>query len=196
MVTFRELARIYPDRSVPMMAIENIKLKALGSQKALLIGVGDFPVSVEQLEESPSRTQEQLLANSEMLGLNEVINVSNAAGRSSVHAMEAKNRIFGVLPPGRLRGKRYPRWQFAAGVEGQPLRRVLLKLASLDAWSKYQFFSSTYPELGYLTPIQVLTGEVEQLGNVTDETRALLESPHEKRVRLIEELAEGFAHSP
>jgi hypothetical protein len=193
MVTFRELAKAYPDRSVSVTVLKDVQSKAIRSQNALLIDVD--PTTVEAVAESAFQ-QEQLLGTADMLDLEDVIDIANAAGRSSIHAMEGSNRLFGVLPPGRLRGKRYPRWQFSAGVAGDPLRRILSKLDSVDAWAKYQFFSSIHPDIGNLTPIEVLTGEVKQSTPVTDEAKALLNSPHDKRVRLLEELAEGFAHSP
>jgi hypothetical protein len=195
MTTFRELAEAYPNKTVPMMIIENIKSKALQSQRALLIDVDELPAARQDFNRLPTQTPETVLAGEEMLDLEEVIRVAHAAGRSSIHAMEASDRIFGLLPPGRMRGKRYPKWQFVPGIAGQPLRRILSKLSVVDAWARYQFFASAYPQLGHLTPVEVLVGKAEQSDAMTDETRALLESPHDQRVRLIEELAEGFAHS-
>lgn len=193
MITFQELARAYPNQLMPMMVVEDIRPKALRSTKALLIGIDELPLAIEE-DSGAAPTPEQMAAGEEMLDLEDVIRVSNAAGRSSVHAMEASNRLFGVLPPGRIRGKRYPKWQFEPGIAGEPLRRILTKLENVDSWARYQFFASVFPELGHLTPVEVLAG-VQRSGAKSDETIALLQSPHDKRIRLIEELAVGFSHS-
>jgi hypothetical protein len=129
-----------------------------------------------------------------MLNLEQVIDKIGASGRSSVHAMETSNRIFGVLPPGRMRGKRYPHWQFIRGIAGDPLRQILSALTTVDPWAKYQFFVSSNPELGNLTPINLLSADSVRTGVMNDETRSLAAAPHEERVKLVVELAKEFAN--
>jgi len=195
LVDLRVLASAYPNEKVPMLVVDDIRTAKRHISTGLVIDTSVLRKLIPDLaHKSPITTQNQLLGTDDMLDLEQVIDVLGTAGRSTVHAMEAGNRIFGLLPPGRLRGKRYPRWQFDRALAGEPLRRVLSELESIDAWGKYQFFSSVYPELGELTPVEVLTSSVERPVAMTDETRALISAPHEKRLALIVELAKEFAH--
>lgn len=195
MINLRELASAYPGENIPMLVADNIQVSNRRISTGLVIDAKALSGILSGVDYRPRETQQvHLLSNEDMVKLDQVIDLLGTAGRSTVHAMETSNRIFGVLPPGRIRGKRYPRWQFDRAIAGDPLRRILAKLESVDAWGKYQFFTSAYPELGHLTPIEVLTGHVGQAEAITDETRALIRAPHEQRVSLVVELAEEFAH--
>lgn len=190
MISLNELATAFPSRKVPAMLVRHLATKKVAINTGLVIDVQDLPgVATEP------RGLDNLLSDNEMLDLDQVIQLTRAAGRSSVHAMESANRIFGLLPPGRVRGKRYPKWQFFPPIAGEPLQRILSKLESVDGWAKYQFFYSTFPDLGNLTPLELLTTHLNGRA-MTDETRALTLATFDKRLALVEECAEGFANPP
>jgi hypothetical protein len=134
MIDLQQLANSFSVRTVPAVVAKNIRIKKARIDTGLIIDIGFLgnPIQRPPAAEFAS-SKEALLSNDEMLDLQEVMAVLNAAGRSSVHAMEATNRVFGLLPPGRMRGKRYPKWQFDAGIAGEPLRLVLSYLDSLDS---------------------------------------------------------------
>jgi hypothetical protein len=195
MISLRELASAYPGRKIPMLVVDNIETPSRRVSTGLVIDAKRLSRALPglgyRLDESKSDTA---VSREDMLDLDQVQDVLRTAGRSTVHAMEASNRIFGLLPPGRMRGKWYPSWQFDRAIAGDSLRQILAELDSVDAWGKYQFFTSAYPELGHLTPIEVLTARVDRSEATPDETRALIQAPYDRRLSLIVDLAKEFAH--
>ena len=191
MVSLREIASKHPSGKIPVVIADNVRTSKGDFGSALLIELKG-PQTASDAESLPG--QDSILTGSDMADLDEVVRLVGASGRSSVYAMEASNRIFGVLPPGRIRGKRYPRWQFSVGLIGEPLRQLLDELAGVDSWAKYQFFVSTFPQLGHVTPVELLTGHTPEEANLTDETKALLKAPHDRRLTLVVKLARSFAN--
>lgn len=195
MISLRDIAAAHRANKIPVVFAKNVKTSKGQVHNALVIELEIEPADSSIETQGPSQvTEETLLANEDMIELDDVVKLVGASGRSSVYAMEASNRIFGVLPLGRIRGKRYPRWQFLPAIIGQPLQRILAELRPMDSWAKYQFFISSYPQLGNLTPIEALTGDVRQSENLSEETEALLKAPSAQRVNLVVDLAKGFAN--
>jgi hypothetical protein len=196
-ISLHELASAYPSKKIPMLVVDNIETPSRHYSTGLVIDAKRLSKSKALSGRAYQRSepaQDSVISQDDMLDLDQVQGVLRTAGRSTVHAMEASNRIFGLLPPGRMRGKRYPSWQFDRAIAGDSLRQILAELDSLDAWGKYQFFTSAYPELGHLTPIEVLTARIDRSAAMPNETRALVQAPYDRRLSLVVGLAKEFAH--
>jgi|LakMenEpi03Aug12_release.lakeMendotaPanAssembly.Ray.scaffolds.fasta_scaffold125480_5 hypothetical protein len=136
----------------------------------------------------------RVAALKEMLDIEDVQKVMQVTSRQAVLAAEKKKRIFNLLPPGRARGAKYPKWQFEPSIEGEPLKNVLAELGEQDAWSKWLFFTSEADRLNGLTPLEVLRGKADAGKKaLPDDQSHFLDLSAKARLAIVLETARGFA---
>ena len=143
------------------------------------------PVAEPRAAQAPARRPPELLSANEFghrLGLSD----------ESVRLRERAGELFSVIEPGRRRGRRYPEFQLWPGLAGEPLKRILARLAGVDGASAYQFFTSPAMELAGLSPLQVLSTATDPQAGAT-EAAALLREPAERRLAAVESAAESFS---
>jgi hypothetical protein len=112
-----------------------------------------------------------------------------------VRQRERAGELFSVLRPGRKRGREYPVFQAWAGVEGEPLTRVLLALRPASNVAIYGFFTSPTDELGGLTPIEIMIGRLTSMRVIDQGARELLDAAEDERLHAVLRAAESYATS-
>lgn len=113
-----------------------------------------------------------------------------------LRTVEMGGTLICISRPSRGIQREYPAFQVWPGIVGEPLRRIIAALSTYEqSWSSdaYGFFTSVDDLLGYLTPIEVLTGRLTFPRAIGPEVVKLLESPPAQRLEVAIGAAEAFA---
>jgi hypothetical protein len=70
-------------------------------------------------------------------------------------------------------------------VVGEPLAKIIRELRESSGGTAYGFFSSPSPELGRLTPVEVLTGKLTTTREIDAATAALLSVSRQARLDAV-----------
>jgi DNA-binding MarR family transcriptional regulator len=91
-----------------------------------------------------------------------------ARNERTINEQRQKGELYALLPPGKARGFRYPKWQFDA--EPERLRAVLHKFveAGANAWVIHSFMQRKRDELGGKSPSEVILDETASVGAAVD----------------------------
>jgi len=95
--------------------------------------------------------------------------------------------------PGRKRDREYPAFQAWPNVVGAPLTKVLRALGDPNGASAYGFFSSPSPELGRLTPVEVLIGALTKARAIDTSAANLLDGAPQTRLEAVVSAAGAYA---
>lgn len=119
------------------------------------------------------------------------------ADANQVRARAREGKIFGLLAPGRMRGTKFPAWQFHSAVIGEPLRQTLSALAELglEGWAIHEFFEEPRVALHGLSAREVLLGAADS-GEPKPKARALLQDTAKQRLARVLTAIEEYSHEP
>ncbi|SAK75071.1 hypothetical protein AWB76_04850 [Caballeronia temeraria] len=99
-----------------------------------------------------------------------LLDARDYAGRNerAINEDRQKGALYALLPAGKERGFRYPKWQFDA--EGSRLRAVLepFVTARVNSWSIHSFMRSKREELDGRSPADVILNSNASLARVVD----------------------------
>ena len=115
---------------------------------------------------------------------------------SELRSVEAGGTVICISRPARGIAREYPAFQAWPDIAGEPLLRIIAALSSYERSASadaYGFFTSSDDLLGYLSPIEVLTGRLLRPRAIDSEVMKLLEAPSEQRREAVIEAAEAFA---
>lgn len=117
-------------------------------------------------------------------------------GVSDLRTLEVGGTVICLSRPDRGIQREYPEFQVWPGIVGEPLMRVIAALTTyeqLGSSDAYGFFTSLDDLLGYLTPIEVLTGRLLRPRAVDPAVVGLLEASPNQRLEAVVGAAEAFA---
>lgn len=129
---------------------------------------------------SQAEWRAQVASRPDMLSADEVSTRLGISSRSEVLKWVREHRLFSVMPPGRQRGQRFPKWQLET--VGADFSLILAELAAQHRtdWAIYEFFESPAAILIGLAPRELLLGGSEREG-VDKKASRLLKHPKADR---------------
>jgi len=99
-----------------------------------------------------------------------LLDARDYAGRNerAINEDRQKGALYALLPAGKERGFRYPKWQFDA--DGARLKAVLQPFVSakMNSWSVHSFMRSKREELGGRSPADVILDPTASVTRVLD----------------------------
>jgi len=113
-----------------------------------------------------------------------------------VRELERAGELFSIVRPARGPEREYPAFQIWSGIYGEPMSRIRSALGTPCSTLIYGFFTSASDLLGFLTPIEVLLGQLTRVRDVDVWAQGLLAEPLETRMDAVLEVAKIWAEKP
>ncbi len=90
------------------------------------------------------------------------------AGRNerAINELRQSGQLYALLPPGKTRGFRYPKWQFDASADRLKAVLVPFTEANANCWVIHSFMTRKRDALGGLSPAEVVLDEGEDIERV------------------------------
>jgi hypothetical protein len=140
---------------------------------------------------SQAEWRAQVVGRADMLSADEVSARLGISSRSEVLKWTREHRLFSVMPPGRQRGQRFPKWQI--DTVGPDFSTILTELAHQQRsdWAIYEFFDSPAAKLFGLAPHELLLGSTQREG-ADQAALPLLKKPKvERYAQVLDLVREG-----
>lgn len=136
---------------------------------------------------SQAEWRAQVTNRADMLSADEVSARLGISSRSEVLKWAREHRLFSVMPPGRQRGQRFPKWQIET--VGTDFSVILAELAAQRRtdWAIYEFFDSPAAKFIGLAPHELLTG-ISQREGAEKAALLLLKKPKAERYAQVLDL--------
>jgi hypothetical protein len=99
-----------------------------------------------------------------------LLDARDYAGRNerAINEQRQRGELYALLPPGKERGFRYPKWQFDADPVRLAAALEPFASAKANSWVIHSFMRSQRQELGGLAPCAVILDPNAELGPIVD----------------------------